>query len=532
MSVKNPIISGFFPDPSCIKVGSSFYVANSSFQFFPGIPIHESKDLVNWTHIGNAICRPSQLDLNQATTRNTPSRNEIFSGGLFAPTIRYHKGTFYIFCTNLYLRPEDAPDADFFPQNFFITSTNLKDPSTFSDPIFYDFYGIDPSVYFEEDRVYVQGSFIFGYDRPVQATTISQLEIDIETGKSLGPIREIWKGHSGIIPEGPHIYRKDGYYYMLVAEGGTFDGHMLTMARAKDSIWGPYEPCPHNPVIRANNDVCPLIQRIGHGELVYDDVSGTWWATVLAARSGGRSSFPLGRETFLTSVDWPEGGWPQFAPVEESVKIRPPLRELNGDTLRRKGQNVALNDPKTIFLRTPELGNYRQEGDTLYLIPVDEPLSVVKGTMTFLGQRQYHLDSRARVVLPVPSSDQGVGETLRAGLTVYKDTNRHCSLILDVAANGDVNLVFEVETVDASGPQRFASIPLSRNDGVVQLSIKATPEKYEFFFTQGTDGQGEKKIGEAEGKVLSSNDFTGAVYAIFASGTWKAPVYFQNFAVE
>ncbi|KAG0645872.1 Glycosyl hydrolase family 43A [Hyphodiscus hymeniophilus] len=531
MPVSNPILPGFFPDPSCIKVGSYFYLANSSFQFFPGIPIHKSKDLVNWTHIellGNVLCRPSQLNLNQATTRNTPSRNEIFTGGLFAPTIRYHKATFYIFCTNLYLKPQDAPDGDYFPQNFFITSTNLQDPSSFSDPILYEFYGIDPSVYFDlDDRVYVQGSFLFGYDRSIQATTISQAEIDIKTGKLLSPIQELWKGHSGVIPEGPHIYRKDGYYYLLVAEGGTFDGHMLTIARAKNSIWGPYEPCPHNPVIRANNTVCPLIQRVGHGELVYDDITDTWWALVLATRSGGRSRFPLGRETFLTSVEWPDGDWPQFTAIEENLKVRPPLLEVKVAS-RQLDQKVLLGDPKTIFLRTPKLTDYRQDDDKLLLKPTEENLSLQEGTMTFLGQRQYQLSSHASVVLLLADLDVSKRKSLRAGITVYKDTNRHCSLFLEIMITGEIAIAFEVEAIDVTAPQRLASVFLPQSHEAISLTIIATPEKYEFFYSRQNDKEKEK-LGEADGSVLTGNDFTGAVYAIFASGSWDDSVAFRGF---
>jgi beta-xylosidase len=477
--------------------------------------------------LGNALCRPSQLNLSQATTRNTPSRNEIFTGGLFAPTIRYHKGIFYIFCTNMYLKPEDAPDGDYFPQNFFITSTNLKNPSSFSDPILYDFYGIDPSVYFEDDRAYVQGSFMFGYDRPVQATTISQVEIDIKTGKLLCPIKELWKGHSGIIPEGPHIYHKDGYYYLLVAEGGTFDGHMLTIARAKNSIWGPYEPCPHNPIIRANNDVCPLIQRVGHGELVYDDITGTWWALVLAARSGGRSRFPLGRETFLTSVEWPAGDWPRFAAVEKTSRARPPLTEGKVGS-RELDQKVLLGDPRTVFLRTPQLDNYRQDGDKLLLTPTEENLSVQEGTLSFLGQRQCQLSSHASVGLSLADLGASKGMALRAGVTVYKDTNRHCSLFLEVTITGEIAIAFEVETIDVVGPRRLASVPLPQSQEVINLTISATPEKYEFFYSRRNDEKKEK-IGEADGSVLTGNDFTGAVYAIFASGSRGDPVAFRDF---
>lgn len=397
----------------------------------------------------------------------------------------------------------------------------------------YDFYGIDPSIYFDEDdqgRAYVQGSFMNGYDRSVQATTIKQVEIDIKTGKSLGPMKEIWEGFSGIIPEGPHIYRKDGYYYLLVAEGGTFEGHMLTMARSQGSIWGPYEPCPHNPIIKANDEVCPLIQRVGHGELVYDDTTQSWWATVLAARSGaGRTSFPLGRETFLTGVDWPTGEWPMLAPVQETFEVRRPLGELSHPKTRK--HLVSLNDTKTLYLRTPVLDDYRQENNTFLLTPLTNELSVVEGTTTFVGQRQYTLAGNSSVVLQLPNRSENSGGTLHAGLAVYKDTNRHFSVFVDITSNGNMVLVFEVEKIGdvSNGPQRTESVSLPSTLHDVTLSVQSSLDKYEFFYTTG---QERKKIGEAEGKHLSGNDFTGAVYAIFASGTWKESVAFNNFTLE
>ncbi|THY61342.1 xylosidase/arabinosidase [Aureobasidium pullulans] len=225
----------------------------------------------------------------------------VASAGLWAPTIRHHKGRFYIICTNC-TRGGEA----FLTQNFYIYTDDIMS-NEWSDPIFVDFKGIDPSLFFDiDDRVYFQGSWELTRERQ-PTCTIKQFEIDITTGKPLSETQEIWTGAAKYDTEGPHIYRKDGYYYLVVAEGGTLEHHMLSIARSR-SIWGPFESYEYNPILTSDlkNE---FVQNTGHGEL-FHDASGAWWAVVLGVREseGGRS--PIGRESFLTPVDWPKGGWP------------------------------------------------------------------------------------------------------------------------------------------------------------------------------------------------------------------------------
>lgn len=442
---------------------------------------------------------------------------------------------FYIFCTNLYLREQDDPNGDYFPQNFFIKSNNLRDPASFSDPIYYDFYGIDPSIFFDDDgKAYVQGSFMYGYDSHFPATVIQQLEIDLNTGATLTPARDIWEGHSGIIPEGPHIYRKDGYYYLLVAEGGTFDGHMLTMARSATSVWGPYESCKRNPVLTANNDPSLPVQRVGHGELVFDGATGLWWATVLACRSGGASSYPLGRETFLTPVEWPAGEFPHFAPVGIEMEVSRPLIAQNQPEEYK--EIVSLDSPETIYLRTPKLENYAQKENnagskTLLLTSSQAPLATAQGTITFVGRRQRSLSTIATVSLRIPKGAiLPTGHCLRAGLAVYKDTNRHFSLFYEAsAASAGPKLVLEAETFNENRILKQVimtnNVPLTAED--IKLGVQSSPTQYEFFFIIGEE---KVRVGACEGRHLSGNDFTGALIGIFCQGPSEI-VAFNDFTV-
>ncbi|WP_348798378.1 glycoside hydrolase family 43 protein [Flavobacterium adhaerens] len=213
---KNPILPGFYPDPSVCFDGKYYYLVNSSFQYFPGVPLHRSQDLIHWENIGYVLNRPSQIKLE----------NLGFWNGIYAPSIRFNKGIYYMVTTN-------TSDKG----NFFVFT---KDPAgSWSDPIWVDQGGIDPDLFFDED-----GKVYF-----VNANGgIHIVEIDIKTRKKLFESKQIWTGSGARHTEAPHIYRKDGFYYLVTAEGGTEYGHKVSIARSK-SLYGPYELNPDNPVL-------------------------------------------------------------------------------------------------------------------------------------------------------------------------------------------------------------------------------------------------------------------------------------------
>jgi alpha-N-arabinofuranosidase len=218
---RNPVIPGFYPDPSVCRVGGDYYLVTSSCEYFPGIPIFHSRDLVHWRQIGHCLTRLSQLPLEGAEC----------SGGIWAPTIRWHEGTFYVASTNMRAGG-----------NFYVTAT---DPAgEWSDLIPVRMDGIDPSLTFDEGRAY----FCTNQSAADGTPGISQAEIDIATGELLSPVRFLWAGTGGRAPEAPHLYRIGDWYYLMIAEGGTQFTHMVTVARSK-SLWGPFEGCPRNPVL-------------------------------------------------------------------------------------------------------------------------------------------------------------------------------------------------------------------------------------------------------------------------------------------
>ena len=255
LEIHNPIIPGYHPDPSICRVGNDYYIVNSSFQYFPGVPIYHSTDLVNWELIGNVLDRESQLPLKNANS----------SGGIYATTIRYNEGTYYMVTTNVTTGG-----------NFFVTAKDPKGP--WSEPVYLKQGGIDPSFLFEDGKCYMVSN----------PNGIVLCEIDPVTGKQLTEGKVLWYGTGGRYAEGPHIYKKDGWYYLLISEGGTEMGH------------GP-----------------------GHGDFVQAP-DGSWWVVFLGFRRYGGDFHHLGRETFIAPVSW-VAGWPVIndgAPIEAIMPVK------------------------------------------------------------------------------------------------------------------------------------------------------------------------------------------------------------------
>lgn len=290
MNYQNPIIKGFYPDPSICRVGDTFYLVNSTFQYLPGVPIFTSQDLVNWEQIGHCLTRPSQIQMEGVEC----------SLGIFAPTIRFYQGKFYLITTNIT------------KGNFIISATNPAED--WSDPIFVNIPGIDPSFFFEDERVYLQYA---------HEAAIWQVEIDLETGALLSEPKIMTLGSGGRDVEGPHLYRIQDHYYLLTAEGGTREGHMITLRRGT-SIWGPFEECPHNPILTNRNQPSQLLQNVGHGDLV-EDGQGHWWLVALGVRSVNLKHH-LGRETILMPVTWDEAGWPVVGKGFAEINIVTPSK--------------------------------------------------------------------------------------------------------------------------------------------------------------------------------------------------------------
>ncbi|KAK0629046.1 glycosyl hydrolase [Bombardia bombarda] len=330
----NPILPGFHPDPSCIFVaerGNTFFCASSSFNAFPGIPIHASKDLQNWKLIGHVLNRREQLPRLGETNRST--------SGIWAPTLRFHDDTFWLVTT---LVDDDRPQADFTRwDNIIFKGKDPFDQASWSNAIHFNFTGYDTEPFWDVDgKVYINGAHAWQVGPAIQ-----QAEADLDTGK-VGEWRTIWNGTGGLAPEGPHIYRKDGYYYLLAAEGGTGVEHMVTMARSK-SVHGPFGSNPGNPVL-TNYNTTSLFQTVGHADL-FQDADGNWWGVALSTRSGpDYINYPMGRETVMTPVSWPKGKYPIWSPISG---------KMSGWPMPRSSKDIQ------------GVGPFITEGDTLDFPP-------------------------------------------------------------------------------------------------------------------------------------------------------------------
>ncbi|KAH7378568.1 glycosyl hydrolase [Cadophora sp. MPI-SDFR-AT-0126] len=537
MDFTNPIIPGFAPDPSVIYIDDIFYLVNSSFHLFPGIPIYASRNLQDWTDrssLGHAINRPEQLTLHNGSTASVPLHtggNMIASGGLFAPTIRHHRGTFYIVCTN----------ASFVPalkvHNFLISTTDIW-ASSWSDPIPIPYPGIDPSLFFDEDRAYIQGSF--SISRETQPScTIKQFRIDIRTGEQLTEAREIWKGHSCIDTEGPHMYKVGKWYYLLVAEGGTFENHMLSIARSRD-IWGPYESFEGNPILTADGKPSEYIQNAGHGELLKDG-AGQWWAVVLAVRNETTCQ-PMGRETFLTPVDWPKDGWPQIRHPQAHFAAPSPLLESNDDLKGAYDERLQQLSPRMedVYIRDPDPSCYQMprfdNPHSFILSPSLGDLLRPVGTSTFIGRRQRSLKAVtfADINLTTLLGDHSYNVT--AGLAVYKDHLRHIKLFFDTKTRSVVfHGVNNSTGLDQASPKSFH---IDEKTELIHLKIVSSPTEYCGYAAIKTDQErGEwTSLGSWQTRDFAAREMTGPIFGIFAHAAseedQKVEVVFPVFTVQ
>ncbi len=323
IEIKNPILKGFNPDPSIVRVGKDYYITTSTFEWFPGVQIHHSRDLKNWRLISRPLNRLSQLDM-----RGVPD-----SCGVWAPCLSYDKGTFYLVYSNVRSFAgvwKDTP-------NYLVTTQNIE--GDWSDPVFLSSVGFDGSLFHDEDGRKWYVSMRVDHRKGKMFGGIVLQEFCMEKQSLTGPLFSIFEGSELGLTEGPHLYKKDGYYYLLTAEGGTEYGHAATLARARN-ITGPYTLSPQHPFISTRYEADYYLQKCGHADFVQTE-QGDWLAVFLSARPlSPRGCCILGRETSIETVDWPKNEWPLpgsgnciprtelSLPVEEEH----PFPEQAGDT--------------------------------------------------------------------------------------------------------------------------------------------------------------------------------------------------------
>ncbi|MGG6313616.1 glycoside hydrolase family 43 protein [Paenibacillus macerans] len=488
VSYSNPILPGFYPDPSITRAGDDFYLINSSFEYFPGVPIFHSRDLIHWQQIGHVLDRSSQLDV----------RSSLSSDGIYAPTIRFHGGTFYMITT-------DVRGIG----NFYVTATNPAGP--WSNPIRIPYGGIDPSLMFDDDgKVYVTAQQ--GADLDSHAI---QYEIDIKTGKALTEPVVIWRGDGGPWTEGPHLYKIRGMYYIMTASGGTAKEHREIIGRSSNP-YGPFELYPQ-PILTHRGIEHP-IQYLGHADLV-EDRGGDWWAVFLGVRLVDSGYSVLGRETFLAPVAWTEDGWPMIDNNEGTVQLEMSVPRVPGTTPASSTTGKDDFDdrklsPAWTFLRNPAEDSWSlgERPGWLALKGLAAGLNDVS-PVAFAGRRQQQVEAEWSTLLHF----EGVRDGEEAGLCARRDEFAHYEVYLK-QEDGRKKIAARLTV---RGESRIAAeVPIDTDR--VYLKIRSALTSYALLYS--LDGLEWNELATGTAQVLSPEDFvrkmcfTGVVIGLYATG--------------
>jgi len=501
----NPILQGFYPDPSIVRVGRDYYLVNSTFIWFPGIPVFHSRDLVNWTQIGNAIDRSSQLNFAKLNTWQ----------GVYAPDITFHAGTFYIINTCV-------PCGG----NFVITAKNPAGP--WSEPTWLPIDGIDTSLFFDEDG----SAWIINNGPPEEKPryeghrAIWLQQFDTKQMKLIGPRKVLID--SGVHPEenpiwieGPHIFRKDGAYYLIAAEGGTAEGHSEVVFRS-DKVTGPYVPFADNPILTQRDLKGSPITSTGHASFVKTP-SGDWWSVFLGVRPYDDQNFNTGRETFLMPVRW-EQGWPRI--TDHGARVpwvarrpnlpagpRAPVPTSGSFTIRDEFNGSKL-PPYWMMMRNPVGKWWRLAGGALHLDARGTALGDM-GNPSLWARRQQHLNAtvttRVRFNPPSDAAEAGLAAMQNDEYFYYLAVGRdHGKRVVRLRRR-------------AGGPDAMAGAVLASSpipNGPIELRINARGAAYDFGWS--ADGKSWHSLARnADGTLLStkkSGGFVGAVFALYAHG--------------
>jgi beta-xylosidase len=468
----NPLLPGFNPDPSIVRVDGVYYLVTSTFEYLPALPVYRSTDLVEWTQIGNVATRPEQVDLEKVPT----------PGGVWAPTIRYRDGVFYVIVTVM-LGGRGC---------VVFTATDPAGPWSDGTPI-PAVDGIDPDLAWDDDgTAYVTFA---GFPHAIR-----QVRVDLATGEALEEVRPLWAGTGRFAPEGPHLYSRGADWYLLVAEGGTDRGHAVSIARGP-SPTGPWDPSPHNPVVTASGTENP-VQNLGHADLVETPDGGTAMVLLGVRPVGfGHGFSPLGRETFLAPVRWVDG-WPQ---AELVTPVPTPDEDLAFDL----GDPALLDDPAWLAVRrTPAEVAAVQDG-RLVISGAGQDLDDPRPW--FLGRRQRHMS--ATITARVDASGG------RGGVAARHDETHWFA----IEAEGDGTATTVTARAALAGLERTWSAEFPAGEVELRIELERPPTG----FVPAAAGGGTVRLvaadtvlAEFDGRYWSfevAKSFTGRVFGVYAA---------------
>lgn len=510
-TVRNPILPGFNADPSILRVGDDYYIATSTFEWYPGVQIHHSKDLANWTLLTRPLNRKSQLDM-----RGNPD-----SCGIWAPCLTHDGERFWLVYTDVKRKDGSFKDTP----NYIVHSTTIEGP--WSDPIYVNSSGFDPSLFHDDDgRKWFVNMIQDHRRRPRSFAGIRMQEWDAKTEKLVGPMKTIFHGTELDLVEGPHLYKRNGWYYLLTAEGGTAYQHAVTFARSRD-IWGPYEVHPQNPILTSKDAPDAALQRAGHGDIV-DTPDGKTYLVHLSGRPFKHvRRCVLGRETSIQEAYWGDDEWLHVknGPVPSLDVELPGTRDDTDYWAEKKYTFDTANGLHKDFqwLRTPEPERIFDIKDgKLQLIGREAVGSWFEQSL--VARRQTHFSYDAETVIDFSPTD----ERQFAGLIAYYC--RYNFFYLTVTAHADGQRELLILSSEASYPEGRLNFPLAEpvqipNEGKVKLGISIREHELQFFYAVGEDEELSKigKVYDASilsdecGGHLAHGSFTGAFVGLACS---------------
>ncbi len=505
----NPILAGFYPDPSVCRVNDTYYMVNSSFTFFPGVPLSTSKDLVNWTPAGHVLDRPSQI----------PLKGQHVSGGIYAPAISYNKKnkTFYMITTNVG------------SGNFYVKS---QDPHKgWSDPIYLrKIDGIDPSFFFDDNgKAYiVHNAPVVGKAEYEGQRAIRCFEFDVKGDSIKGDFKEVLRGGTHVEKkpiwiEGPHMFKKGKFYYLMCAEGGTGSWHSEVILRSKNPM-GPWEECPGNPILTQRTGLSPdrpyPVSSAGHADLV-EDGKGNWWAVFLACRPYEEDMYNTGRDTYLLPVTWKDG-WPEIlpsgtpiAPIGEKQGLKPlPENEYTGnfsytDNFETSLSNIGLKGLHTrwMFLRTPS--DCYKVGDGKLKLSLLSGNIYRRDPVSALWVRQQHGTFTAETSLDFTPR----GEKEIAGIALLQKEDYNI-VLGKTMLNGKLAV-----TLTRAEKNKALIASAFIKPGTLRLKVEAHDRYYDFYYAEegGTWQLLAQGVDASNLSTQKSGGFIGACIGLYAS---------------
>ncbi len=484
---RNPIRTGMYPDPSIIRVEDTYYMVNSSFIYFPCIPVSMSKDLVHWKIIGHAIINPQWARLD----------NLEGGRGYWAPDISYYEGKFYITAT---YRLND--DGTVYRKQIIVSSETPEGP--YSEPAIIDEDGIDPSLFTDDD-----GKRYMLLNRGARI-----LPINKEATKQIGEAKLLYYGDNKRAPEGPHLLKKDGYYYLFEAEGGTGPGHRITVSRSKE-LMGRYEPCPYNPIMR-QMDEGAIIQRCGHGKPVQTQ-NGQWYIVYLCGRKIGEGYSILGRETALDPITWTADGWPIVNNLDgpSTLQIKPNLPEAiweESDFDDFKEQWLGTN---WVFPRPPEMDGIVLKNSYVYVKGSKEDLSSMHARNILLRRQS---DFKFSCICKMKMPDIYPGQDM--GITCYYDENTFIKFGIFATTQEQPRLLIKVmEYIDGYIEGKEIEVDCSKKDIYLKVNVNYLTRAFYFSY----DGEEYQHVDTltnvyylCDEGLKKGKRFTGAMVGMYA----------------